>query len=336
MNLNMSKQSLVACGICLWALMGIVWAQDTIDGIAAIVNKEVITYSQVKDLVEPQEKALRDSIPQGGEELVQRIKALRLDALKALIETQLILQDFKKQGFELPDHVVDQRLQETIQTVFDGNRAAFIKTLEAQNKTLESYRKELKDQIIVQSMRHRNVSSEIMISPYKIEKYYQQNIEDFQQQDQVKLKMIFFKRSLFKEKTTDDSGAEVEYDPQKRIAEEIYRKLMSGSDFSSLASIYSEEDHKSKGGDWGWISRDTLRKELTDVVFRLRPGQHSHVITTEEGYYILQVYDYKRGKVQPLADVRDKIEAKLIQEERLKLQQKWIDSLKQKAYIKMF
>jgi len=67
---------------------------EVIDGIAAVVNKDVITYSQVRELIGARERALRATLQ--GEELANQIKEIRFAALKDLIDRQLILQEFKK------------------------------------------------------------------------------------------------------------------------------------------------------------------------------------------------------------------------------------------------
>ncbi|MDL5057463.1 SurA N-terminal domain-containing protein [Geitlerinema calcuttense] len=133
--------ALILVGICLNASLR---AQDVVDGIAAIVNDSVITFSQVKQQVDRQEQALRDALRDNPDEMVKRVKALRLEALNALIERELILQEFKKQGFDLPDRYVEARLRETIEQQFDGNRAAFIKTLEAQGLSMQEFREDMK------------------------------------------------------------------------------------------------------------------------------------------------------------------------------------------------
>ena len=141
------------------------------DGIAAIVDGQVITFSQVRRQVESTEKLLRDTY--AGQELVDKVKEARLSALRALIERQLIIQDFKKQGFFIPDSLIEDRLKDTIQRSFEGDRTAFIRTLQAQGLTVEGYKKELKDNLIVTAMRQKNVSSAVIVSPFKIEQYYQ-------------------------------------------------------------------------------------------------------------------------------------------------------------------
>src|SRR5437868_13712832 len=73
---------------------------EVVDGVAAVVNGDVITYSQVRGLVGPREKLLRAQY--SGEELVKRIKEAREAALQDLIDRQLIIQAFKKENFQVP------------------------------------------------------------------------------------------------------------------------------------------------------------------------------------------------------------------------------------------
>src|SRR5947208_897136 len=100
-----------------------------IDGIAAIVNGDIITYSQVRGLAAPRERLLRSQYH--GEELEKQIQEARKLALKDLIDRQLIVQSFHKEKFELPEHFVDQRIDDIIREDFGGDRNTFIKTLQA-------------------------------------------------------------------------------------------------------------------------------------------------------------------------------------------------------------
>ena len=61
----------------------------------------------------------------------------------------------------------------------------------------------------------------------------------------------------------------------------------------------------------------------------------SPVINIENTYYILKVEARKNAAVKPIGDVRDEIEKNLIQQERMKAQQRWLETLRKKAYIKI-
>src|ERR1043166_9580377 len=123
---------------------------QVVDGIAAVVNlpdptgknnqpSDVITYSQVRQLVAPREKLLRSQLT--GDALVEAVKEAREAALKDLIDRQLIIQAFKKENYQIPDHFVEQRMHEIVQESFGGDRNTFVKTLEAQNYTLGEFKK---------------------------------------------------------------------------------------------------------------------------------------------------------------------------------------------------
>ncbi len=305
-----------------------------VDGIAAIVNDKVITFSEVKKRVDPTERLLKESYT--GQELVDKVKEARLKALNAEIERQLIIQDFFKAGYFVPENIVEDRMKDVISSQFDGDRSAFIKTLLANGISLENYRKELREQIVVQYMRQKNVSGAVIVSPYRIEQYYQENVRQFVQEAQIQLRLIYLRRSVFKEKRTNANGQTEEYDPQEEVMKEILYKLDTGSSFAEMARTYSEGPKREDGGDFGWVTQETLRPEIRDAAFKLKPGQHSRILTTDDGYYILRVEDVKRSSVQSMSDVRAQIEKTLIQEERQRLQQEWIDSLRSKAFIKMF
>lgn len=298
-------------------------AQDVLDGIAAVVNGDVITFSQVRDIVGPQERALRDKYK--GEELVTKIKELRLAAIKELVDRQLIVQEFHKNKFNIPDYVIDDRVQTIIREEFGGDRRAFIRTLEAQGYTLNRFRQNELEKIIVQAMRQNKLKSELVIPPHKIEEYYARHHEEYSVQDEVKLRMIVLRK---------DSNAEG--GGPRKMAEEIRAKVAAGGEFEKMAQMYSEDSTQSSGGDWGWINRHTLNDELTKVAFSLKPGQVSKVVESGGNFYLLFVEAKKVGGAKPLKDVRDDIEKKLLSEERQRAQEKWLVTLRQKAYVKIF
>jgi len=312
---------------------GLLSAQQVVDGIAAVVNDNVVTLSQVRKEVDPTERQYRDIY--SGVDLVEKVKEARLSALKSLIERELIIQDFKAKGFFMPDNVIEERVQTIVRTQYDGDRSALIKTLQANGVSMANFREEIRNQFIVGAMRNKNVQSAVLVSPYKIEQYYQDNIRQFMQPNQVKLRAIFMKKGIFMEKRKNAKGEEEDVDPNLLQMEEILQKVETGSDFSNLAESYSEAPQRSSGGDMGWVSENTLRPELSKIVFKLRPGENSKIIAVDEGYYILRVEEIKKATVVSLADVRDQIEQTLMLEEKQKLQQQWLDGLRAKAFIKM-
>ena len=65
-------------------------------------------------------------------------------------------------------------------------------------------------------------------------------------------------------------------------------------------------------------------------------GRISNIIDYAGNYYILKVDDKHGGSTKSLAEVRVDIEKKLIQEEAEQIQERWLASLREKAYIKTY
>src|SRR5205809_5347633 len=141
---------LAGCGLAVWPFCGTGFAEQeaqVVDGIAAVVNGDVITFSQVRMLSAPREKLLRSQFT--GKELENKLKEVRQLALKDLIDRRLIIQAFKKESFQIPDHVVDQRVHDIVRESFGGDRNTFVKTLEAQNYSLGEFKEKEMERIIV-------------------------------------------------------------------------------------------------------------------------------------------------------------------------------------------
>jgi peptidyl-prolyl cis-trans isomerase SurA len=302
---------------------------EVIDGIAAIVNHDVVTISQVRDLIGARERSLREIY--SGAELENKLKEMRLSAIKDLIDRQLILQEFKKmqeKGAAIPDYIVDDRIQAIIRQEFGGDRSAFVRTLQAQGYTLTQFKEIEREKIVIQAMRQQKIDNNFVISPTQIQAYYEKNKQAYATPEQVKLRMIVIREG--------SSGDIPDIGSKRELAEEIRDKVAKGAEFDRMAEMYSEDETTQQvGGDWGWIERNTLNEKLTNVAFALRPGEVSPVIPIDSTYYIVMVEAKRNATIKPIGDVRDEIEKNLIQQERTKAQERWLDTLRQKAYIKI-
>jgi len=288
-----------------------------------------VTISQVRDLIGARERSLREIY--SGAELENKLKEMRLSAIKDLIDRQLILQEFKKmqeKGATIPDYIVDDRIQAIIRQEFGGDRSAFVRTLQAQGYTLTQFKAIEREKIVIQAMRQQKVDNNFVISPTQIQAYYEKNKQAYATPEQVKLRMIVIREG--------SSGDVPDIGSKRELAEEIREKVAKGAEFDRMAEMYSEDETTQQiGGDWGWIERNTLNEKLTDVAFSLRPGEVSPVIGIDNTYYIIMVEAKRNATVKPIGDVRDEIEKNLIQQERTKAQERWLDTLRQKAYIKI-
>jgi parvulin-like peptidyl-prolyl isomerase len=324
----------VAAGL-MFAVLGGLRAQQNTEGVAAIVNGEVITFSDVRRIADEAEKSV---VMAGGarDEIIDKIKKVRTEALEALINRQLIISEFKTLGFQFPEKLVDDEIHRVIMGNFNGDRTAFINALQQSGRSMEQYRREQRDNMTVQFMRQRYIAAQTVVSPLKVEQYYQKNAAKFASPGEAKVNLIIVRRGVTLEPRVSFDGTVQQVDPARMLAEEVIAKLDRGEKFADLARKYSDGPGKENGGDLGWLRRDQMRKELADVVFGLQPGKHSGIIDAAEGYYIVMVEGIKKAGARGFAEVRAEAEKMATLEAREAREREWVEQLRKKSYVKVF
>jgi len=297
---------------------------ELLNAIIARVNDSVITLKDIRGRMAPDLEFLIRQYATQPEVFEQKRRELQQKYVEQLVEIQLILHEFKTAGYKLPDTYINEEIDKDIKTTY-GDRATLTKTLQAQGRTYESYRTELREAFIIRAMYQHNVPREPTISPHKIELYYVQNRDKFKVEDQVKLRMI-----VIANRPNDSQFS------AKKLAQEILTKIKDGTPFAEMARVYSGGSQSSEGGDWNWIERSVLRPDLAEKAFAMKAGELSDVIDAPDGCYLMLVEQTRPAHIKPLPEVRDEIEATLKAEESKRLRKKWIDRLKIKSFVRYY
>lgn len=313
---RLAVAGLALVGMCMAAQAALV------NGIQAVVDDSIITRHEVEKLTVPAVRVLERQYPPQSEMFFRKLAEAERDNLEQLTRRRLIIHEFKTAGYSLPESVLDEMVEDEIRRRYKDRRT-MAKTLQEQGLTFEKFRENLREQFIVQAMRNKNIASEILVSPQKLENYYQARREDFKVEDQVKLRMITLAKS-----------PELEGLDPKRLAGEILFKLREGSSFEEMANAYSQRALRSPEGDW--YERSQLRKELAEATANIRAGDYCEVIEAPEACYIVQVVEVKPTHYRPLSEVRTQIENNLVLEERERLERQWVDRLKRKTFIRYY
>ncbi|OHE83004.1 MAG: peptidylprolyl isomerase [Verrucomicrobia bacterium RIFCSPLOWO2_12_FULL_64_8] len=302
------------------------------NGIAAIVEDRVITVEDIRRELRPHVGSIQQD-SRNEQEFNQKLEALQDDIVQSLIDRVLIVKDFykpkdgeKENTRQIPASVVDNQIAEIQITEFDGDRSKFLAYLRSRGLTLREYRREVTEGIINDYMRGQQHKSQSVVSPVKVETYYNENRDKFFQEDQASIRVIQLSRS------------NSETDAQLRAkADEVLAKFRAGESFAELATQYTDDiTRRSKGGDQGWQKKSDLRREFAEVIFNMKKGQVSDPIIISEGCYLLYVEDRKYAGVQPIEEVRGDIERFLVQQMTRQSQERWLERLRRGGYVRIF
>lgn len=298
--------------------------QQILNGVAAVVNDKVITRDDVEQFsLRALQAAAKQTRTQEAFEQKQ-IEIFR-DSLELLIERELILHEFETAGYNLPETIIDDYVNQQVREDF-GDRISLVKTLHQRNQTFENYRKDIRDTFIITTMTRKNVTQTLVISPKRIEKFYQDNITRYQIGDRAKVRVVVIEKARHARSETP------------KIAAEVVSRARAGEDFGKLADEFSDDARRNKGGERGWVENkeSDLRKELREFVFKAKSGDISDPIDAEGAVFVVKVETVEPAHQRPLLEVRDEVEQTLKAVETERLRKKWIAKLKQKSLVKYF
>jgi peptidyl-prolyl cis-trans isomerase SurA len=270
-------------------------------GVAAEVNGHAITFDKL-------EKTYRTQYPQvpenANEDLVQSQK---LELLGSLITNEIMLQRAEKLGLQAVDADVDAELAK-MKTPY--TKEEFEKQLSDRHMSLEDLKTQLHQQLTVNKLIAKEITSHIVITDADVASFYNNNKASFNlAEPQIHLARIIVTpvpdpnvRNLKNNKAQNETEA------KQKIADIERRLKERGEDFAMLAQNFSEDANTApNGGDMGFIPESTLEKanpDLRRMVMSLQPGNVSPIIHTSDGYSILKLISKDPAGQRDLNDPR--------------------------------
>ncbi|MBC2607574.1 peptidylprolyl isomerase [Pelagicoccus albus] len=295
------------------------------NSIAAIAEDKIITVEEVRRELQPFLPQIQADSQGDPVKFRQLIEEMESDIIQNLTDNVLIVKQFYDDKGQIPASFVDNEIEETIITKFEGKRSLYLDYLKSIGKTPEEHRTMIKEEIIVNYMRSKMRKSASIVSPVRIEEFYEQYKQEFFEEEAIHLRLIRLTKLA-------DESEEV----LKQTADEIYEKLEMGFAFDELAAKYSNDPKAKKGGDWGWVTRGSLIEQLAEPAFALKEGDFSDPIQIKSNLFILYCEEHRPEGYMPLPEVRDNIEEILISSMAREAEEKFLERLRRDGYVRRF
>ncbi len=284
--------------------------QSLTDGIAAIVNTEIITVSELQ--AEMGDEFFRLKARYEGDELTERLSQKRREVLNLMIERKLLLQEAKAKNISVGDEEVEQAWEQMLRNPTGFPPAA------AQSKAI------LREELMARRIRDIEVRRGIVVVPEEIRAYFKEQEQRFTSPGTHHIRQILLLPKL------DEN-----MDTLKARAEILLSQLDEGTSFEKLAELFSDGSESVMGGDLGFVTKDELLAPLGEALDKLSPGEVSPLIETEIGIHILRLEENRPGITEPFEKVKEAIANRLYQEKIQASHDTWMSSLKDKAYIEI-
>ena len=286
----------------------VVQAQQLSDGIAAIVNAEVIMISDLQDAMA--DETVRLKARHEGEAFRKRLVQKQYEVLNRMITRKLQLQEAAAKEMTVTDEEVD-KAWEHVQKNPDSVPVGVARSKDA-----------FREEMTLRRLTDFEVQRRILVPFEEIRTYYNERERQFTTPPKHRLRQI-----LLVPKPNESRDA------VRERAEDIERQLQEGATFAELAAIYSDGPTGDNGGDLEFVQKEDLLTPLGAALDELAQGERSPVIETDIGMHILLRGETREGTPQPFDTVKGFIRNQLYQQKLRRAHEAWLSSLQDKSYI---
>jgi peptidyl-prolyl cis-trans isomerase SurA len=318
--------SVVLLLLLMVAVSSGVHGAEYVDRIVAVVNDDIITLSELNELLKPYITQIQAGHYPAQQER-KMMFSIREKVMDELIRQKLTDQEIKKANITVSESEIDstiERIKEAQLFTDEELRAAL---RQRGGMSMEEYKRQIKSQILRTKIINLQVKSKIVITQEDIAAYYKSHTEIYAGEKKYHLRNIMLKQPLLPDKRAIDAV----YQKMETIIE----KIKDGESFEQMAMKYSESPLAADGGDLGSFEWKALSPKIQEAIKGLGPGECTDVLETDQGYQLFYIDEIITAPGKSLEEVSEDIREKLFTEIVDRKFRTWVEGLRQKSYIRM-
>ncbi|WP_315649992.1 peptidylprolyl isomerase [Roseateles aquae] len=252
------------------------------DHIAVVVNQDVVAASEIAQRTD----RLREEAKRRGEALPD-VEALRKQALEALIEDRVIVTYARETGTKVDEPELD-RVVANVAAQNKFTMEQLRERLKADGMDFRQFRDNLRDQLLTERVREREVQGRIRITDGEIDKFLAEREAQAASNPELNIAQVLVP-------VAEGSTASMIAERQAR-AEAALARVKGGEDFAKVAREISEDGNRERGGEIGLRPADRLPDAFVDGVRELKSGElRATVLRTPVGFHVLKLIERKVG-----------------------------------------
>ena len=254
----------------------------TLDRIAAIVNDDVITLNELLRQVEIIRMQIRqqNNLPPSSE-------VLRRQVLEREISKRLQLQFARNTGIFVDDNTLNNALQ-TIASQNQMDIRTFRDVLEKDGVEFESFREDIRHEIIISRLQQREVISRISVTDQEIESFIATQQVQGQSDNEYNISHILV--------ALPEAASPEAIEQTRQKAQAVLNKIRKGADFAQVAISSSDGQQALKGGELGWRKSGQLPTLFARLLPQMKRKEVSELIRSPSGFHIIKLNDLRRGE----------------------------------------
>ena len=274
------KQTFLIAGIIAGVLLSLPSVHaEMLDRIVAIVEDDVILDKELQFEANAIVQRFKDSKVMIPPEFV-----LRKQVLEKMVIDKLQRQLAERSGVNVNDEMLSSAAAD-IARRNNMTPAQFRAELKSQNMSYQSFLDNLKNEIIINQLRGREIGNRVKVTDREVEHFLETEGKIGGEAIQYRLGHILV--------AIPEGASSTVIQKASSKAEGIVKDLRGGKDFSQTAMSLSDSSEALTGGDLGWRSMDRIPTLFVNDVGKMEEGDVSDPIRSPSGFHIIKMLELK-------------------------------------------
>jgi peptidyl-prolyl cis-trans isomerase SurA len=253
-------------------------APRTADYILAVVNNELVTNNELQQrLARIREDAARNNqtLPPPAE--------LRKQVLDVLIDERVQVTNARDSGQRIEENELDRAVA-NVAVQNQMTMPQLLARLKQQGIAYATFRNNVRDQLLIERVREREVGQRIRVSAEEVDAFIDQRRAAAGNSMQLNIAQVLV--------TVPENASESEVAARRARAEAALARVKGGEDFEKVAREISEDGNRANGGVIGLRPADRLPDVFVEVVRSLRPGDVSPtLLRSGAGFHVIKLLE---------------------------------------------
>ncbi len=258
-------------------------AVQDLDRIVAVINDDVIMRSELAEKIKTVTKQMQEqNIPLPPQAILEK------QVLDRLIMTKLQIQTAQNTGIRVDDETLNRTIS-NIAAENELNLNQFREILEGDGYGYETFRNDIRNEILISRLQQRQVDNRIIVTEREIENFLSNR--EFQGETDIEFHIAHILIAI------TEGASTRQVTKTRETADKVLSELQGGADFSNMAATYSDGQQALDGGDLGWRKAGQVPTLFADFITDMEVGGLSDIIKSPSGYHIIKLLD-KRSSEQ--------------------------------------
>ena len=255
-----------------------------VDKVIAIVGQNMIKQSELEGALLQQKM--------NSKLIIEDEFATKCDLLEGMLINKLMLHQAEVDSIEVTDDEVNREMDNRIRYMISayGSQENLERQMRKSLSEIKDYFKDvIRDNIMISQIEQK-LTGTLSVTPQEVVDFYNSIPKDslptieqeYEFSQIVKIPQI----------------SEEEKESVKARLNDYRERILKGTKFSTIATLYSEDPASAKkGGELGFFSRGDMVGEFENAAFALQDGEISPIIETKYGFHIIQMIERRGNQV---------------------------------------